>query len=281
MRIILTGAKGMLASDIQMVLSQREELIPLSKEELDITDSGKVMDVISSLKPDVVIHCAAFTNVDQCELEPEKAYRVNTLGTWAVASACAKTGALLVYISTDYVFDGRKGSPYLEIDEPNPLNVYGKSKLGGEKMVMALHRRFFIVRTAGLYGTKGKSFVTTILSKAKEGRPLSVVSDQIVSPTYTYDLAQAISHLIYSPFCGIYHIVNQGEVSWYEFAQEALKLAGISTPLKPITSSEWPSPAKRPPYSALRTFAWDNFHFPPLRKWQDALSDFLSQIGGV
>lgn len=281
MRIILTGARGMLASDIQRVLSQREELIPLSKEELDITDSRKVMNIIANLKPDMVIHCAAFTNVDQCELEPDKAYLVNTIGTWAVASACAKIDASIVYISTDYVFDGKKNSPYIEIDEPNPLNVYGKSKLGGEKMVMTLHKRFFIVRTAGLYGAKGKNFVTTILNKAREGKPLGVVSDQIVSPTYTYDLAQAISHLITSPFYGIYHIVNQGEVSWYEFAREVLRLTGIDTPVNPITSSEWPSPAKRPPYSALRSFAWDNFRFPSLRKWQDALSDFLTQIGGV
>lgn len=271
----------MLASDIQKVLWGKEELIPLSREELDVTNSGKVMDIISTLKPDAVIHCAAFTNVDQCELEPQKAYLVNTVGTWAVASACAKIDALLVYISTDYVFDGSKGSPYVEIDEPHPLNEYGKSKLGGEKMVMALLRRFFIVRTAGLYGIKGKNFVTTILRKAKENKRIGVVADQIVSPTYTYDLAQAISHLLYSPFYGIYHIVNRGEVSWYEFAREILRLAGIDAEVTPISSSEWPSPAKRPPYSALTSLAWDNFGFPPLRQWQSALSDFLSQIGGV
>lgn len=276
----MTGAKGMLASDIQRVLSPKEELIPFSKEELDITDSKKVIEVISSLKPDVVIHCAAFTNVDQCELEPDKAYLVNTVGTWAVASACAQVNATMVYISTDYVFDGRKNNPYVEIDEPNPLNVYGKSKLGGEKVISFLHR-YFIVRTAGLYGSKGKNFVTTILSKAKEGQPLKVVADQVVSPTYTYDLAEAISQLIYSPFYGIFHIVNQGEVSWYEFAREILRLAGIDTPVKPITSSEWPSPAKRPPYSALRSLAWESFGFPPLRRWRSALSDFLSEIGGA
>lgn len=281
MKIILTGAKGMLASDIQEVLSQREELIPLSKEELDVTDSERVLNVITDLKPDVVIHCAAFTNVDQCELEPDKAYLVNTIGTWAIASACAKIDALLVYISTDYVFDGRKNSPYIEIDEPNPLNIYGKSKLGGEKMVTSLLRRFFIVRTAALYGSKGKNFVTTILNKAKEGKPLGVVADQIVSPTYTYDLARAIHSLLASPFYGIYHIVNQGEVSWYDFAKEILRLSGIDTQINPISSSEWPSPAKRPPYSALCSIAWNNFRLPPMRDWQDALSEFLVQIGGV
>ena len=186
----------MLASDIQKVLWDKEELVPLSKEDLDVTDTKKVFDVFSSLKPDVVIHCAAFTNVDQCELEPEKAYLVNTVGTWAVAAACAHLDAVLVYISTDYVFDGRKGKPYVEIDEPNPLNEYGKSKLGGEKMVLMLLKRFFIVRTAGLFGEKGKNFVTTILNRAREGKPLGVVADQIVSPTYTYDLAQANSQLI-------------------------------------------------------------------------------------
>jgi dTDP-4-dehydrorhamnose reductase len=281
MRIILTGAKGMLASDIQKVLSDKEELIPLSKEDLDVTDTKKVLGVFSSLKPDAVIHCAAFTNVDQCELEPEKAYLVNTVGTWAVAAACARLDAILVYISTDYVFDGSKGKPYVEIDEPNPLNEYGKSKLGGEKMVLMLLKRFFIVRTAGLFGEKGKNFVTTILNRAREGKPLGVVADQIVSPTYTYDLAQAISQLIYSPFYGIYHITNSGETSWFNFAQKIVSLSGLNTKINPITSSEWPSPAKRPPYSALRSLCWESFGFNPLRDWQEALSDFLSKIGGV
>jgi len=271
----------MLASDIYDVLSAREEVIPFPKEELDITEPKKVMELISSHKPDIVIHCAAFTNVDQCELEPDKAYLVNTVGTWAVAAACAKVDALMVYISTDYVFDGSKAAPYLEIDEPNPLNQYGKSKLGGEKMVKMLLNRFFIVRTAGLYGRKGKNFVTTILDKAKEGQPLGVVVDQIVSPTYTKDLAEALSYLIYSPFYGIYHITNRGETSWYGFAQQILRLTGLSTSLSPISSSEWPSPAKRPPYSGLSSLAWENFGFPSLRKWEDALADFLSQIGGA
>ncbi|MGB9607822.1 MAG: dTDP-4-dehydrorhamnose reductase [bacterium] len=281
MRIILTGAKGMLASDIYKTLSEREELIPFSKEELDVTDSEKVFKVITSLKPDAVIHCAAFTNVDQCEIEPEKAYFVNTVGTWAIASACAQTDSLLVYISTDYVFDGKKGSPYIEIDEPNPINEYGKSKLGGEKVILMLLRRFFIVRTAALFGEKGKNFVTTILNKAKEGKPLGVVADQIVSPTYTLDLARAIAELIYSPFYGIYHITNQGETSWFNFAERIVSLAGLSTKINPITSAEWPSPAKRPPYSALRSLSWTHFRFQPLRSWQEALSDFLTQIGGV
>ncbi|MBC7327237.1 dTDP-4-dehydrorhamnose reductase [bacterium] len=281
MRILITGAKGMLASDIQRVISEKEEVIPLSKQELDITDSRKVMETICSLKPDIVIHCAAFTNVDQCELEPDKAYLVNTVGTWAVASACARIGASLVYISTDYVFDGAKGAPYIEVDEPNPLNVYGKSKLGGEKVVLMNLQRFFIVRTAGLYGANGKNFVTTILTRAREGKPLGVVADQVVSPTYTLDLARAIAELIYSPYYGIYHITNQGEVSWHRFAQEILRLSGLDVPVKPITSSEWPSPARRPLYSALRSLSWEHFGFTPLRNWQEALSDFLSQIGGV
>lgn len=277
----MTGAKGMLGSDVCSLLSQREEVIPLGKEDLDVRQVDKVISLLSEIKPDVVVHCAGYTDVDGCELKPQEAYLVNTVGTWAVASACQKMDAVMLYVSTDYVFDGSKGKPYTEIDEPNPLNEYGRSKWGGEKVVQMLLRRFFIIRTAWLYGARGRNFVRTILQKSKETKVLRVVRDQIGSPTYTVDLARAISHLLSSSFYGIYHITNQGAVSWFDFAREIVRLAGLDVEVVPIESSQWRSPARRPPYSALASIAWNAFGFPPMRGWQSALADFLSQIGGA
>ncbi|MGB9301319.1 MAG: dTDP-4-dehydrorhamnose reductase, partial [Anaerolineae bacterium] len=211
MRIVITGALGQLGRSLQEVL-QGHELLLLDLPEHDVTDPG-IISAIGSYQPDVVIHAAAMTDVDGCELDPDSAYRINALGTRNVADACQTCHAALLYVSTDYVFDGTKGEPYLEFDDPNPLSVYGRSKLAGEVLVRDLLTRYYIVRTAWLYGPGGRNFVTKILGLAAHREDLSVVTTEVGSPTYAPDLAEAIARLIEHPLYGTYHLVNEGSCS--------------------------------------------------------------------
>ncbi|NIM06252.1 MAG: dTDP-4-dehydrorhamnose reductase [Armatimonadetes bacterium] len=275
MKVLVTGAKGMLGTDLCARLGKQHEVIPLDLPELDVTETASVFARLEATRPEMVIHCAAYTHVDGCERDPAQAFRVNSFGTWNVASACQKIDAALTYISTDFVFDGEKGEPYDEFDKTNPISVYGRSKLAGEEVIRALLSRYLIIRSAWLFGVHGKNFVRTVLHRAKEEDTVKVVADQMGCPTFTVDLAEAVAGLLESPLFGIYHITNSGACSWAQFAQEILRQAGLSAQVVPIAAAEWDSPTRRPKDSRLRHLALEMQGRDNLRFWQEALADFL------
>jgi len=278
MRILLTGADGQLGMELVRALAPHGELIPSTLADLDITHPG-CADKVATLRPEWVVHAAAATDVDGCEREPEQAMAVNAEGTRRVAEGCRRAGAGLVYLSTDYVFDGSKESPYAEWDHPAPLNAYGRSKLEGEQATRNVAPHWIIVRTAWLYGIHGRNFVKTILAKVAAGEPLRVVKDQVGSPTYAGDVADAIALLLSRERTGMYHVTNGGACSWYEFAREILRLAGFDQiAVTPITSAELDRPARRPAYSVLENAAWNAAGFPPLRPWREALAAMLAAL---
>ena len=278
MKIVITGAKGQLGSSLQEILTQ-DQLFPIDLPEYNLVSFRTTMDYITEIKPDLVIHCAAKTQVDDCELKPDEAYAANVIATKNVVNACQAADAAMVYISTDYVFDGNGTRPYKEYDPCNPQSIYGKTKWQGEEVVKMHLRRFYIVRTAWLFGDKGNNIVRTILKLADERKVLKFVNDQVGCPTYATDLAMAISQLIQTNAYGIYHGTNEGDCSWFDFARLILEQAGkTGTTVEPITSEELSRPAPRPKYSIL---AKDGFHSlgittPP---YQDALQRFLRNNG--
>jgi len=282
LKILITGAAGMLGTDLRKALEPEHDLVLTDVQgdvqTLDITDTEQVLAEIDAADPDLVIHSAAFTDVDGCEREPDKAYRVNALGTWNVAAACHISGSAMLYISTDFVFDGEKGEQYTEYDATHPLGHYGASKLAGESHVRALCPKHYVVRTAWLYGEHGKNFPLTILNAAKTHKELKVVADQVGSPTFTADLAGAIRELIESPLYGTYHITNKGSCSWYEFAQKILEYAGVDVAVQPIRADEWPTPTRRPKYSVLRHYSLELQGRDDIRPWDEALKDFISRL---
>ncbi|MCD6539150.1 MAG: dTDP-4-dehydrorhamnose reductase [Candidatus Omnitrophica bacterium] len=283
MKVAVIGATGQLGTDLCQKLKSKE-VVPLTHSDIEVTDINSVERIFQKYRVDVIINTAAFHKVDECEENPEKAFKVNALGARNVAVVAQKIGAKLVYISTDYVFGGEKGRniPYNEFDVPSPLNVYGKSKLAGENFVKEFCLKHFIIRTSGLFGIagargKGGNFVETIIKLAKEKSELKVVNDQIFSPTYTKDLAEKILQLINTEYYGIFHITNKGFCSWYEFAKKILKLTGIKISVIPITSEEFSQKVKRPNYSVL-----DNYHLrllgmDDLKPWQEALKEYLKE----
>lgn len=278
MKILIIGAEGMLGHDLEDVLSIENEINTTTIDTLDITDLEKTIQTVTKINPDVLVHAAAFTDVDGSESNPDLAYKVNALGTRNVAVACQAAESALVYICTDYVFDGNKGDVYYEYDETNPLGVYGRTKLAGEVYLRDILNKFYIVRTSWLYGFHGPNFVTTMLNLAETNDIISVVNDQIGSPTYTVDLARAISELIKKPAYGIYHITNSEHCSWYEFAREIFDIAGIEIDLKPVSTEEFPRPAPRPKYSVLENYNWKMEGFRPIRSYKEALRDYMKLI---
>jgi len=275
-KVMITGASGQLAYDLQRVLGSDCRIFPLAKGDMDVTEQSSVNQWTERIGPDVVIHAAAYTRVDEAETNRDQAFRINALGTRNVAVAAQKCGAKLVYISTDYVFDGKKNTPYHEFDSPSPINVYGVSKLSGEEWVKSFHERFFIVRTSWLFGRKGINFVKKILANAEKQRVLKVTCNEIGSPTYAFDLAAFIAELIGTEKYGIYHAANEGQCSRFEFAQAILREAGMSgVRLIPVLSEELRLPANRPQYSALEGMAARLEGFPSLRHWKRALSAFF------
>ena len=276
-KIMVTGANGQLGQELVRQLTASEvELVAFTKEELDITNCDQVSSVCNELRPDVIINAAAYTNVDGAEANPELAYQVNAVGQRNLAFAAENIGAKICYISTDYVFNGQATSPYNEYSNTEPLGVYGQSKYAGEFLTSTLSSRYFIVRTAWVYGEFGANFVKTMLKLAEERDELGVVHDQIGSPTYTVDLAQFLIELVGTDKYGIYHCTNSGTCSWYEFAQEIFKLANKEIAVKPLTTEQFPRPAKRPAYSVLGDLALRVNGFTPRRHWKDALREYLN-----
>lgn len=278
MKVLIIGAEGMLGHDLVDILSKENEISTTTIHTLDITDIEKTIDTVKDIKPEVVVHAAAFTDVNGSETNQDLAYKVNGIGTRNVAVACKESDSALVYICTDYVFDGEKGSSYYEYDQTNPLSVYGKTKLLGETYIRDILSKFYIVRTSWLYGYHGPNFITTMLQLAKTNDSLSVVNDQIGSPTYTVDLANAISQLIKKPSYGIYHITNSGKCSWYEYAREIFEIAGVEIEVKPVTTKEYPQPAARPKYSVLENYNWRMEGFTPLRSYKEALREYMALL---
>lgn len=278
MRVLVTGARGMLGTDLCARLRDEHKVIAWDLPEYDVTNLSQALAELTKLKPDVVVHCAANTNVDGCERDPQQAYLVNALGTWNIAAACAESDTALAYLSTDFVFDGEKGEPYDEFDIPNPISVYGRSKYAGELLVRQLLNRHYIVRSSWLFGMNGNNFVRAILRKAEEGGPIPVVADQVGCPTYTVDLAEKIAGIIESPQYGTYHVTNAGSCSWAEFAEEIIRQAGLDTPIVPIPAADWESPTRRPKDSRLRHLALELQGRDNLRSWQEALAEFLGEL---
>lgn len=278
MRILITGGKGQFGTDLERELtgSGGHEVICPGRDRLDVTRPDQVREAVEAVRPEVVVHAAANTSVDRCELEPDGAYLVNALGTRNVAVAAARVKARLVYISTDYVFDGRKKEPYTEFDLPAPLSVYGKSKLAGENYAAAFSARFFIVRTSWLYGRRGNNFVKTMLKLASARPEVAVVNDQVGTPTFTEDLARFIGVLIQTELYGIYHASNNGACSWFDFARSIFRLAGLThVAVKPIATAELNRPAPRPAYSVLDNYCLRLQGLPDLRPWEEALAEFF------
>lgn len=280
MKILVTGSEGMLARDLISVLKESNEVMPFSRQKMDITQKDAVIKNIKSNAPDMVMNCAAYTKVDTAEEEKDRAFQVNGIGVQNLAVACAEMQIPLCHISTDYVFDGRKNKPYTPFDAANPLNIYGESKLAGEKYIQWIMNKFYIVRTSGLYGRGGNNFVMTILRLAKERRAVKVVTDQICSPTATANLSTGIKKLIESGSFGIYHITDDSGdgISWFDYAREIVSTAGIRAEIIPVTSEEFPRPARRPAYSVLDTeITRLAVNYMP-EKREVALRKFLSRI---
>ncbi|MEE8423925.1 MAG: dTDP-4-dehydrorhamnose reductase [Thermodesulfobacteriota bacterium] len=275
MKIALTGSEGMLGYAVKQIFTG-VDLIGLSRKDLDITDLDTSVRILREIHPDYLIHAAAYTDVDGCETHTEKAYHVNGIGTRNLVMACEEAGCPILFISSDYVFDGSKGAPYNEWDATNPINSYGSSKLLGEFFVSSLTNKFYIVRTSWLYGENGKNFVSSILNLLTERNKLDIVHDQIGSPTYTVDLAKKLKELMGRGY-GIYHITNTSYCSWYEFALEIVKLKKLKATIKPVTSDNFKRPAKRPAFSVLNNTLLRLEGIKESRDWKDALADYLLQ----
>ena len=291
MNILIVGCNGQLGTELcEQLASGKSELgtIPklyenatltkLDVPQIDITDIGGTIRVVEQCLPDLILNCAAYTNVDGCETHPDDAYRVNAIGVRNLAIAAEKVEAKLVHLSTDYVFSGISDHPYREYDLPEPVSVYGKTKLAGEQFVQAFCQRWFIIRTAWLYGYTGKNFVQAILKKAGTQADLKVVNDQRGNPTNAVDLAHHILKIAATEEYGIYHCTGNGECSWYDFASEIVRLAKLDATVIPCRSDEYPSPTKRPQYSSLDHMMLRATVGDEMRVWQDAIRSYFAHI---
>ena len=278
MKILITGSNGMLGHDLIEALKDNHELVLTTSRTLDITDKEQVFDFISQNKPDIVINSAAYTDVDGCEENQDLAYSINGEGVKNLAFACREADSALLHISTDYIFNGENTRPWVEDDEIGPISVYGKSKLKGEQAILEILDKFFIVRTAWLYGVNGRNFPKTMLELAENHSQITVVYDEVGTPTYTPDLAKAISQLIETEHYGIYHITNSGSCSWCEFARYIFEVAGKDVEVIPVTAAQFARPAPRPHYSVLENRNWIEKGFEPLRSYKEAIKEYIELI---
>ena len=272
MRVLLTGAGGQLGLELSEILPDRgHEVVALDRQGLDVADPDAVEGAFEKCSPELVVNAAAYTNVDGCEEATDLAYSVNALGPRNLAQACERRGCELLHVSTNYVFDGRGERPYEPFAPPNPISAYGRTKLAGEELVTRLTNRWYVVRSAGVYG-RGHNFVRTMLRVAEERDSLKVKDDEFISPTYARDLAKGIAGIVEDGRYGLYHLTNAGSCSWYEFTREIFRLAGVETEVVPIPGSEYPLPAARPANGVLSTLS-----SPEFRHWSEALADYLAQ----
>ena len=283
MKILVTGGTGLLGTDLVALLAeQKHSILKPDSKDLDISNAAVVQSTIEKSNPQLFIHCARYTDVDGCEKDQDKAIRINGLGTKNIAESCEKLDIPIVYLSTDYVFNGNNQVPYRESDPIDPINVYGMSKLMGERYIQKATLKYFIVRTSWVYGKGGRNFVDTILDKAKTALELKVVNDQIGSPTWSVDLSKAIADLIVTSEYGIYHITNNGICSWFDFAQKILEFSEIEgIKVIPASSQEINRPARRPAYSKLNTDSFQNTTGHKLRTWEEALKDYMKTKGAL
>ena len=279
MKIALVGANGQLGQDLQQSL-RSHDVRPLTRKEFDVTDHALTRSVLLDIRPEVVLNTTAYHRVDDCETHPELAYAVNVLAVLNLVRTANDLNAILVHISTDYVFDGREKRPYTEKSEALPLSVYANSKFAGELLVRSMAHKHFLIRSCGLYGAagsqgKGGNFVQTMLAKAGRKEAIRVVDDQVTTPTYTVDLADQIARILPTDHFGLFHMTNEGSCTWFEFARTIFEIAGIKADLSPTTSDAYKSPAIRPKYSVLENARLKELGLNEMRHWRQALTAYL------
>lgn len=272
-RIVITGGRGQLGVELIYLLRKHYHVFAPTRNELDITQKRQVEQYMDDVQPYAIIHAAAYTQVDTAEIDPSMPILVNAVGTRFIATAAEQVGARMLYISSDYVFDGVQQSPYAEEDIPSPINVYGLSKLAGERFVAGICSRYSIIRSSWLYGSAGVNFVTKVLDMAKHGKKIRMIDDQIGSPTNVEDLAKFIKHLLQIDSHGIYHASNEGSCSWYEFAAAIVMMKGIKNVIVPCRTEDFPVLARRPKYSVLIS----RRGMPPMQHWKSALQDYMDR----
>jgi len=280
MKIALLGSNGQLGQDLQDAL-RSHDLHALTRNHFDVTDHSRTRSALMDIAPDVVLNTTAYHRVDDCETNAATAYSVNALAVLNLIRVANDLDSVLVHISTDYVFDGNSRQPYTESSRPFPLSVYGNSKLAGEFLVRTLAKKFILIRTGGLYGAagsqgKGGNFVQTMLAKAQRGESIRVVDDQVVTPTYTVDIAHQLARLMPAEQLGLFHITNEGSCTWFEFARTVFELAGIEANLAPTTSDAYKLPAARPAYSVLENARLKELGLNQMRHWREALAAYLA-----
>ena len=285
MKIAIIGADGQLGSDLVKAL-KGEKVFLFYYPDFDITKPRQIREILSRLDLEVVINTAAYHRVDECEDNPQKSFEVNSIAVRDLALICREFEFTLVHFSTDYVFDGKKKTPYIEDDTPSPLSVYAASKLAGEYFVRSVLERYFLIRTCGLYGVtgcwgKGNNFVDTVLSLEKEGKPLKVINDQTVTPTSTAELAERIGELIQTRHYGLYHLTNEGQCTWFEFTKTIFSQVGKKPHLTPVDSEAYGSRARRPSYSVLENKSAKEIGLTDFPPWQKALKDYLIKKGHI
>jgi dTDP-4-dehydrorhamnose reductase len=279
MRVLLIGYRGQLGSDLRKAFED-EELTLSTQDQLRVEDAAQVESMVLDIRPDLILNCSAFHRVDDCEESVERAFEVNVFGVRNLALAAERTGSVLVHFSTDYVFDGPGRTPYVETDMPCPKSVYGVSKLSGEFLLQSLCTKYFILRVSGLYGyagsrEKGTNFVEMMLGMARQGKPIRVVNDQVLTPTSTFEVARAVRLLTGTDCYGLYHLTNAGECSWHEFSRTIFELAGHEADLTAVTSAAFPTRAKRPNYSVLDNRRLREAGFADLPHWREALAAYI------
>ena len=279
MKVLVTGVKGQLGYDVVKDLKKRgHEPIGVDREEMDLMDNDAIFEFIMNTRPEAIIHCAAYTAVDKAEEEVEVCYQVNAEATKVIAECAQELDITLIYISTDYVFDGTKEGDYVETDLPNPINVYGASKLLGEQYIQQLLEKYYIVRISWVFGENGNNFIKTMRRLGSERDELNIIHDQVGSPTYTADLAPLLVDMMETNNYGIYHATNEGTCSWFEFANEIFKQSNIEVKTNPITTDQYPTAAKRPMNSRMSKDKLTEFGFALLPSWEEALNNYLNLI---
>jgi dTDP-4-dehydrorhamnose reductase len=280
-RFVIVGATGQLGSDLVRTFDRPGELIPLGSRDLDVLDAARVRSTLADLRPTTVINATAYNFVDRAEEERSRAFALNAEAVGSLATTCQALGGVFVHFSTDYVFDGRKRTPYVESDAPAPLGAYGESKLAGERLALERCERTIIFRVSGLFGIAGTSgkgnFVETMLRLAREGKPLRVVADQVLGPSYTLDLARKVWAVLPKATHSLYHLTSGGQTSWYDFARRALGLAGVTADITPVTTAEFGARARRPAYSVLGHASLAALGEDDLRPWDAALAAYIAE----